>query len=211
MADYLPGPDAQYNDWGQNFSTVCTANAVALGLSAGELTEISGASSDFDNAYVTSETAKNAARGAVAMKDEARVETTEVYRRYARQFLADPSLPLSLLADLGLNVGSGGAGPVSVPTELSAVGYDNGENKLRWNRNGNVATTIFVVEARIGNEGEWFFVDVTTKTRFTHDGQTPGTEVFYRVYAQRAGSQSGYSNIAVVYSDGGDAALSVAA
>lgn len=211
MADYIPGPDAQYNDWGQNFSVVCAGSAVALGLSGPELTEINDAANEFNEAYTTSETAKNAARGAVAMKDESRVSTTEVFRRFARQFLADPNVPSSLLAELGLNVGSGSSGPVQVPTELSAVGYDNGENKLRWNRNGNAANTVFVVEARVGNTGEWFFVDVTTKTRFTHDGQTPGTEVFYRVYAQRAGSQSGYSNIAVVYSDGGETTLSVAA
>ena len=35
MADYLPGPDADYQAWVTNFVTYANANLAALGLVAG--------------------------------------------------------------------------------------------------------------------------------------------------------------------------------
>jgi hypothetical protein len=45
-------------------------------------------------------------------------------------------------------------------------------------------------------------VDSTTKTRFAHNGQTPGRPVVYRVVAKRAGQTAPPSNEAALYTNG---------
>ena len=43
MADYIPGGDAAFNAWLDNFVTYATANLAGLGLVAGDLTPITTA------------------------------------------------------------------------------------------------------------------------------------------------------------------------
>ena len=199
MPSQFPSCDALFANWGENFALVCNANAATLGLDAGDLAEIDGAAAEFAAAYEESEAAKLRLRGAIATKDEKRDASLQVYQRFARQFAANPDIPATLRGELGLKVGQGSLGPVQPPSELSATGFSNGENRLVWNRNGNAQGTVFVIEARLAGSSNWEFVDVTTKTRYVDGPRTPGVEVRYRVYAKRGGAQSSISNIAVVY------------
>ncbi len=43
MADYIPGGDAAFNAWLDNFVTYASANEVALGLAVGDLTPVTTA------------------------------------------------------------------------------------------------------------------------------------------------------------------------
>lgn len=199
MPSQFPTQDALFADWGENFAQVCSANAVALGLDAGELAEIDAVTAEFAVAYDESEAAKRQLRGAIATKDEKREASLLVYQRFARQFAANPAIPATLRGELGLKVGPGSLGPVQTPSELSATGFGNGENRLVWNRNGNAQGTVFVIEAQTAGSGVWEFVDVTTKARYVDSPRTPGVEIRYRVVAKRGSVQSAVSNVAIVY------------
>lgn len=51
MADYLPGPDADYQAWVANFVTYANANLAALGLTAADLTPITTAQTAWNTGF----------------------------------------------------------------------------------------------------------------------------------------------------------------
>jgi hypothetical protein len=51
MADYLPGPDADYQAWVSNFVTYANANLAALGLTAADMAPITSAQSGWATAF----------------------------------------------------------------------------------------------------------------------------------------------------------------
>jgi len=55
--------------------------------------------------------------------------------------------------------------------------------ELKWERNGNISTIIFVVEALFAGATDFVQVFSTTKTGFTHSGNPLGTKITYRVKA----------------------------
>ncbi len=64
MADYIPGGDAAFNAWLDNFVTYATANEVALGLAVGDLTPVTTAQTAWGTAYNANVTAQQAAKSA---------------------------------------------------------------------------------------------------------------------------------------------------
>lgn len=204
IMSYYNTPKSNFAAWMANFNTVCVANAATLGLDPAELAEISGANTQFANAFNAQETARNASLGATALCDQEWSEALAVAAKYNAQFQAIPGISPLLLGQLGLSVPSGGGGtiPVFEPTNLSAIGYSNGVNSLRWNKSGNEGGTTYVIEASFGDGGTWTIIDTTTVTRYDHQGQTPGEFVRYRVIAQRGQTKSAPSNTASVYEPG---------
>lgn len=201
---YYNTPKSNFGAWMANFNTVCAANAVALGLDIGELAEISGATTQFANAFTAQETARAAAHGATSFCDQEWSEALAVAAKFNAQFQAIPNISPLLLGQLGLTVPSGGGGtiPVFEPTNLSAFGSSNGVNALKWNRNGNADGTTFVIEAAYGDSNTWTIVDTTTVSKYNHANQTPGAFVRYRVIAQRGSTKSAPSGTASVYDPG---------
>ena len=51
MADYIPGPDANFQAWQANFVTYASANAAALGLTPADLTPLTAAQSGWATAF----------------------------------------------------------------------------------------------------------------------------------------------------------------
>lgn len=200
MATYYDTKKSNYGAWMKNFDTVAAANAVALGLSAGDLTEISNAATNFDVAFANQEAMRDAAKGATALCDQEWSDAMAVASKFNAKFQAIPGISPELLAQLGLNVPSGsGTVPVYDPIDLSAFGASNGVNTLRWKRNGNESGTVFVIETSYGSSNTWQIVDTTTRTKFEHIDQVPGVFVRYRVYARRGTTSSNPSNTASVY------------
>ena len=85
------------------------------------------------------------------------------------------------------------------PSDLVVEGRSNGSNYIKFKRNGNKPVVNFILEMKIGDETQYKFVKVLSKTRFEHKNQTPGVRAFYRVKAVHGDSESTYSNEAVVY------------
>jgi hypothetical protein len=86
------------------------------------------------------------------------------------------------------------------PTQLSAAGYSNGVNVLRFTGNNVPGTVTYIIEARIGGDPEYRMVGTCTKQLFHHFGVIPGRFYQYRIRAQASrGLVSDWSNEAVVY------------
>jgi hypothetical protein len=202
MGDYIPKRDNVAKQWLTNFATVAQANATALGLTAGQATTLGNTVKDFATGIDDVESARNAYRGAVQSKVNARFNATKLVRPYAQRWMNSGTIAESLLAELGLPI-TPHTTSLEDPKELVAVGYSNGDNKLSWKRNGNRNGTVFVIEAKYGASTNWGQIDAVTSTRYTHSNQTPGTQVVYRVRARRGEAVSGYSNTAVVYAGEG--------
>ncbi len=64
MADYIPGGDAAFNGWLDNFVTYATANLANLGLVAGDMTPITTAQTAWATSLSAHVTAQQAAKSA---------------------------------------------------------------------------------------------------------------------------------------------------
>ena len=85
------------------------------------------------------------------------------------------------------------------PTELSVIGFSNGENHGKFvgnNKNGSVSYEIW---RRQGDTGSWTYLRVIKKQAFIDMPVTPGQYYEYRVRAVASRAVSNFSNTAVVY------------
>ena len=84
------------------------------------------------------------------------------------------------------------------PSELSVVGFSNGENRAKFvgNNRGKVHYEIW---RRQGDSGQWTFQRSITKQSFIDSPVSPGQYYEYRVRAVAARAISNFSNSAVVY------------
>jgi len=196
---YIPTKEGDLATYATNFKDVSFANQAALGLTALQFTEIEDAANDYAAALQDWVTGKLLADGYLVVKNDQKAATVEVLRRYGQMILHNPAVSNTLKAQLGLTVTPSPFGPVQVPTNLVANGYQTGVVELRWDRAGNSKTTMFAVEARYLNDPEWTLLGNTSKTRFTSDGHAPGDQVSFRVTATRGDNVSAPSTPYILY------------
>jgi hypothetical protein len=133
---------------------------------------------------------------------ELRDETNKIASQINAQVKSDPTITNSTIEQLGFNVNDSVATNTTpnVPLDLVVTGTSDGINTLKWSRNNNTQGTMFVIEARIGDTANYVMINAVTKSTFDHTNQIPGVKIHYRVKAKRGNLESGYSNVAVVYS-----------
>ena len=85
MADYIPGPDANFQAWQSNFVTYANANLAALGLVAADMAPITAAQTTWNTAFPAHVAAVNAAKAAKQTKDEARQAYVAAIRPLVRR------------------------------------------------------------------------------------------------------------------------------
>ncbi len=85
------------------------------------------------------------------------------------------------------------------PTDLTAVGYSNGVNKIRYNGNNRYGLVMYEIWRRDSNTGVWRTHSLNTRQTFIDSPVVPGQFYQYRVRAVAAQTISHYSNTAVVY------------
>lgn len=85
------------------------------------------------------------------------------------------------------------------PTKLSAFGYSNGVNVVRFSGNNKPGQVIYEVWRRHGDTAAWALHATTKKQSYTDTGVTPGQYYEYKVWAVAAKSVSNFSNSGVVY------------
>ena len=159
-----------------------------------------------DNATFTGDvaqlnTAKVQMKSATQNKNTARKKAIADARALARRVQSNPAVTPALKSNLGLNPKTNKPGAVTpiTPVGLMAEGYSNGVNELKWNRNGNHPSTVFLVEALIADAPDFVQIGGVTATKFTHSGVTPGQKITYRVVARRRNVYSDPSDVAVLY------------
>ncbi len=85
------------------------------------------------------------------------------------------------------------------PSGLSAFGFSNGVNKIRFSGNNKRGSVVYEVWRRHGDTAPWALHSTTKKQSFTDTPVMPGQYYEYKVRAAAAKSISNFSNSAVVY------------
>ncbi|MBL0870350.1 MAG: hypothetical protein IBJ18_07235 [Phycisphaerales bacterium] len=115
MADYIPGPDANFQAWQSNFVTYANANLAALGLTAADMAPVTAAQSTWATAFPAHVAAVAAAKAAKQTKDEARAAYVAVIRPLVRRLQAAPQVSDAERAALGITVRQEPS-PIGAPT-----------------------------------------------------------------------------------------------
>ena len=201
MPSFYPKNNAEFTQWLGNFITVAEANKAVLGMSIDDIAILESLKTGMDDDMTAHVTAQEQARAATTKLDDTRSAANKEIGHRGRSIALNPKIPNSLKEQLGLNVPDKKRGnvPLYAPSGLIVEGSSNGTNRLRWERNGNIPGTQFILEAKIGDNKEFVFVGVATRTTFEHTNQKPGTPTVYRVRASRSSQLSGFSNEAIIY------------
>lgn len=200
--------EEEFNTALANFANVCNLQAETLDLTPAQVTEIQAASTALANSITAFTAAKSAANAAKATKMQELADGHAIVSKYSKIFRADNAISDALLSSLMLaphKTPSTKTVP-AIPSELVANSDGNGNIALKWNRNGNISTTVFTIEARGGVSAPWSVIGSTTAAKFDTTW-TPGSYVEYRVSASRRDIDSAYSTSVVLWSSGGESTL----
>jgi len=85
------------------------------------------------------------------------------------------------------------------PTDLSAIGFSNGVNQIKFKGNNRLNSVVYEVWRRQGDTGAWALLALTRKQVFTDTPVKPGQYHEYRVRAKAARTISNFSNSSMVY------------
>lgn len=135
MADYIPGPDANFQAWQANFVTYANANLAALGLTAADMAPITAAQGSWATAFPAHVAAVAAAKAAKQTKDEARAGYVAVIRPLVRRLQASAVVSDAERAALGITVRQE-PGPIGPPTTAPVCTIECGnrlQQVLRFN------------------------------------------------------------------------------
>ena len=195
--------DSELNTALQLFNATAAANAVALGLTPPNLTEIANASSGFTTNLNAWAGAKAAANLAHENKDIQKKSSKAVISKWAKVFRANNAISDALLDQLMLppHKTPGTKTPPTTPLDLVANANGEGLVSLKWKRNGNTSTTVFNIEWRLAPGTNWNVLDSTTKAKYDYQAN-PGQYIAFRVTAKRNGLNSPASVSVVLWEDG---------
>jgi len=116
QAPYLPPPDAAFDAWSQNFSTLITADPTTYGLIAGDATAIAAVVDAFHTAYGLASNPVTRTAVTIAAKDAARVAAEPVLRDYAQQISRNAGVDNSDKTAVGVNLPNTARPPIPQPT-----------------------------------------------------------------------------------------------
>lgn len=198
---------------GLNLATQVGENVTALGLTQTEADNLADKAAEFNAALQAKLAAQQAYREAVtaanASEGALKLTMTSLNRKVqANQMVSDE---LKLKVGFPVYVRPAQSTP-KTPTFLSASVSGQNEIALRWRRNGNATSAVFIVQQRLGN-GPWTTIAVTPNLRHRFQTPTPGQPVDFQVIAQVRGLTSAPSAGASLWQTGGagDVTLEVAA
>jgi len=104
VPDYIPKPDAEFEEWFAGFLAYCVAHKVELGLSDADILEIQVAKVTWSVAYSQHLAAQNAAEGATETKEEKRDTGEAVIRKFVKIIQARPGVSDANREGLGITV-----------------------------------------------------------------------------------------------------------
>jgi len=104
VPDYLPAPDAEFEEWFAGFLAYCVAHKVELGLSDADILEIQVAKVTWSVAYSQHLAAQNAAEGATETKEEKRDLGEATIRKFVKIIQARPGVSDANREGLGITV-----------------------------------------------------------------------------------------------------------
>ena len=159
MPDYIPGSDAQFNDWQINFTDYLAANAAALGISDKEVQKLLAQRAEWEDTYRECLSTQAAATSAREAKDNNRKDWQGTIRKLVQRIQADESTTDAQRAALGITVPDRTPTPIGPPTSRPSARLEN---------RGGLRHTIN-------------FVDENTPTRTAKPAGVMGAEIWVYV------------------------------
>ena len=195
---------ASLADFGKNMAAQIAAGKIA-GLLPEQITAFSDAIAAASELVATQDkyqvAAVAAAREATQLAQDARREMLRLTQEFKNTMKGIGSETHEFDA-VGFDPPVIGRTPITPekPHALSARGFSNGINELRFTGNNLSGRVNYIIEARVADAVQFTIIGVSRGQRFKHTGVKPGVAILYRVYAQSArGLVSQCSNEAVVY------------
>ena len=196
-------PDLEYAAILTSFLNAAAENADALGLSSVEIEAMSVEFAAYQQAAKDVVTARAEYAAAVTAKEEQKANARAIVSGAARMWRANTSIPGDIL-DKVMVAPHSTPKTLSAPTTVTNVTITNnevGELTIRWNANGNIPKTLYLIETAPTGSGPWTLVATVTAKKFRMPG-TPGTPIWIRVSAQRRGISSNPCNAVSLWADG---------
>lgn len=199
---FYPSNDAEFAVWLTNLIKKATVYKTELNLTNDRLSDLQVKLAAFNENVALKRQKKDESTAQTALVKNSRTDLNKDVGSLNNAFKAIDGLPSNIIEELGLNVGTGNFSPVapSTPADLVVTGTSDGTNSLKWKRGGNRSGAMFIIEAKVGDSGNWTMIDAVTGVVYKHRNQSPGVKIQYRVKAKRGEFESGYTNTAVIYS-----------
>jgi hypothetical protein len=134
-SNYLPTPDADFNNWVLNFNNLISASPATYGLTSGDAAAISTPTSNWSAAYALAINPATRTPVTVNQKDTEKGVLTSVVRAYGRIILANQGVSDSNKTALGLNVRDTVNSPIPAPVTnpvLGLIGAQPGQITLTY-------------------------------------------------------------------------------
>ena len=116
MASYIPATDAEFHVWAQNLVTKVASEPAVYGLKPETVTALQATEATFDTSFSGAMQQRDAAKGAVILKNQSRKQFEEMIRTVVRQIQANPDVPDSEKVEAGLPVHDNQPSPMPFPT-----------------------------------------------------------------------------------------------
>jgi hypothetical protein len=116
MADFIPRPDEEFDNFANTFVNYVSAHAVALGVPAATATALTSGLLLWTDSFAAHETAQTNALAARATKDTSRDGLEGLIRPTAQMLQANPALTDEQRASMGLPIRDATRTRVAVPT-----------------------------------------------------------------------------------------------
>jgi hypothetical protein len=135
MPDYIPRPDAEFDNYQATFISYASANMSALGLLTGNITSLTTAQTTWNSAFAAHIAAVAAARSAREAKDDAKAALVGVIRQMAMKVQGQTTVTDAQRQALGITVADTVATPSPAPTTRPVVTADTSQRlqvTLSW-------------------------------------------------------------------------------
>lgn len=118
---YIPAPDAGFESWLLNFTTLLTAAPTTYGLIAGDAVICAAEYTDWHTKYLAATNPATRTAPAIAAKDAARAHAESVVRPYAQRIKVNPAVTNASRAAIGVTINSFPPTPIPAPLTSPAL------------------------------------------------------------------------------------------
>jgi|SRR5262245_36088967 len=132
MPSYIPAQDALFLAWLDNFDDITSVDFAALGLSAGQATDITTVRTAFDASYALATNPATRTPVTVAQKDTDRATAEAVVRPLAQFIRNNPDVDDATKISLGLTVPDVDPTPIPTPTTFPLLDILRCEPGVHW-------------------------------------------------------------------------------
>ena len=200
ISDFLPVREGDLIPWTENFIDVAKNNLAILGINQTDVDALDTRKSAFANGLFNAASKQADAKAATEDKNLKKDDLSSKIRVLAKQIQAKPGVPDNIKVQLGLkpsNPSPSPSGPF-VPSDLTIDSVMERIVNLKWNRNNNPSSVIFIVEASGFVDKDFIMIDSTNKvslqTTYRHSSGT----TYFRVKAKKGVILTESSNIVVI-------------